>query len=110
MKYAINYFNEICIIELKGKIDFLASQFLDKILENRIIKDNYKMVIDLKDVDYIGSNGFSVLINHLISCRDNGGDLRLCNVRSEISEVISKIKLDEVFEIGTGIESVIEDF
>ncbi|MFA5478430.1 MAG: STAS domain-containing protein [Candidatus Muiribacteriota bacterium] len=110
MKYAIRYFNDICIIDLSGKVDFLASQFLDKILENRISKGNYKLLIDMEYVDYIGSNGFSVLINNLIKCREKDGDVKLTNLNHDISSLIKKIRLDEVFELFNNEDDAINNF
>ncbi|MCK9475671.1 MAG: STAS domain-containing protein [Candidatus Muirbacterium halophilum] len=110
MKYAIKYFNEVCIIELSGRIDFISSQFLDKILENRISKGNFKIIIDFESVEYIGSNGLSVLINKLIECKDNSGDIKFIRVSADILNMVKNLRLDKIFDIFDSVENAIDGF
>ncbi|MGM0607929.1 MAG: STAS domain-containing protein [Candidatus Muiribacteriota bacterium] len=110
MKYAIKYYNDICIIELSGKVDFTASQFLNKIIENRINQGNFNIIVDFENIIYIGSNGLSVLINNLIKIKEKDGDLKISTLNSDIMEMMKNIKLDKVFDICPDLQSGIESF
>ncbi|PLX15800.1 MAG: hypothetical protein C0601_11980 [Candidatus Muiribacterium halophilum] len=110
MKYAIKYYNEICIIELAGKVDFIASQFLDKVIRDKVLNGNNNVIIDFSEIEYIGSSGLSVLINHLINCRENNGDLKLFKVNENILSMIKNIRLNDVFEIYNDLQKCQEAF
>lgn len=110
MKYAIKYYNDICILEISGRVDFLSSQFLEKILENRISKGNFKIVIDFEYVEYIGSNGLSVIINKLMTCRENAGDIKIAELSNDIRGMIGNLRLDKVFDIFDSLDNAIQGF
>jgi anti-anti-sigma factor len=95
---------------VSGKVDFVVSQFLSKIFKDVIKKGNYKIVFDMSEVTYMGSNGFSMLIRSLIKCRENGGDLKLFGVSDDIKGVLIKLKLDNVFSIFNDMNECLGDF
>jgi len=66
--------------------------------------------MDLSDIDYIGSSGLSVLINHLINCRENNGDIKLFKVNENILSMIRNIRIDDIFEIYNDLQKCQEAF
>jgi anti-sigma B factor antagonist len=63
-----------------------------------IVGNRLKIVVNLHDVTYIDSCGLGVLIAKLVSVRNKGGDLRLLNLSPRTARVFAISKLENVFE------------
>lgn len=57
------------------------------------------LVLDFANVAHLSSSALGMLISLQKRLRERDGQLRLCNIRSEIYEVFVITKLSEVFEI-----------
>lgn len=102
---------EAVVLELSGKImggpD--ASLLNDK-LHELIEKGQVKIIADLANVDLINSSGLGILIGGLTTMRNNGGDLKLANVRDRIQNLLSITKLLTVFDAHETLEQAVASF
>ncbi len=102
---------EAVVLELSGKImggpD--ASLLNDK-LHELIEKGQVKIIADLAKVDLINSSGLGILIGGLTTMRNNGGDLKLANVRDRIQNLLSITKLLTVFDAHETLEQAVASF
>ncbi|MDH4223036.1 MAG: STAS domain-containing protein [candidate division Zixibacteria bacterium] len=101
----------IMILEPKGKImggpD--ATVLHDK-LHELINQGKKKVVIDLAKVDWMNSTGLGILISGLTTMRNNGGELKLCNVTEKIQSLLTITKLITIFETFDTIEQAVASF
>ena len=99
------------ILEPRGKImgrpdaTMLHDQLHDFIKQGKL-----KVVIDLKDVDWMNSTGLGILIAGLTTLRNNRGDLKLANVTEKIQSLLTITKLITVFEAHDSVEAAIQSF
>jgi anti-sigma B factor antagonist len=100
MNYTIVEQEGIIILSLSGKImgGPEASEINGKI--NQLIDDGkLKIVIDLKEVEWMNSSGLGILIDAVTVLKNNNGTLRLVNVSERIKNLLKITKLNTVFDI-----------
>ena len=69
-----------------------------------------KIVIDLKDVHWMGSVGIGILICCLTAVKNAGGDMKLSGLNDKIHDLLRMTKLEKIFEIYPDAESAASSF
>ncbi len=92
--------NNVIICKVKGNLETSNSQrFLD-LLENKLIRNSYKkMTIDLKELMYISSTGIGAFTTLLISCKNKGTELVLCNMHPKVKSVFDILGFSSFFNM-----------
>ncbi len=80
-----------------------ASSLLDEI-EERVSKNENKILLNLADLKYLNSSGLNIIINILTKARKAGGDVAICNVNKKITELLIITKLNGVFNVCNSVE------
>ena len=80
--------DDILQISVKGKLDTFGALKLDDALNKLIKKEDIHVIIDMKDVHYLGSGGIKVFIQADEKLKKRGGNLHLCNINHYPSEVL----------------------
>lgn len=105
MNYTIVEQDDVVVLSLSGKImgGPEASEINGKI--NQLIDDGkLKILIDLKEVEWMNSSGLGILIDAVTVLKNNNGALRLVNVSDRIKNLLKITKLDTVFDIRDSID------
>ncbi|MBN1154839.1 STAS domain-containing protein [candidate division KSB1 bacterium] len=102
--------NDISIIKVGGYIDTTTSAELEHSLESLLKNNNYNIIIDLGNVDYISSAGWGIFISELKGIRDRGGDLKLVNMMPDVFEVFELLEFHYILKAFDSIEEAIADF
>lgn len=102
--------NGITIITLSGKImgGPEAGEINDQI-NSLIDQEKHKIIIDLKEVDWMNSSGLGILIGAITTLKNNGGTLGLTNVSERIMNLLKITKLIDVFTIYQDIDSALKE-
>jgi anti-sigma B factor antagonist len=97
------------ILDISGDIDLAHSSEVRKavLLEIRD-KRTPKLILNLRDVNYIDSSGVASLVEGLKASRDMGSRLILLNLSPIAYEVLQLSKLVRVFEICDSEEKALE--
>jgi anti-sigma B factor antagonist len=89
----------VVVLEPKGKImggpDATA---LKESIRDYVNADKKRVVIDLKEVDWMNSTGLGIMISCLKTVKESGGELRLSNVTDKIKSLLTITKLVTVFD------------
>jgi len=89
----------ITLIELSGRFDaHVAPEFLTLMDENISIFAGY-ILVDLEKVNFIDSTALAALVRGLKHCRENGGDLSLCNLQQPVQIIFELTRMDNAFRI-----------
>lgn len=87
MEIATREFKRCAVVEVSGRIDSATAPDLATALNELTEKGQYKLVLDMEDVDFISSAGLRVLIDTQKTCqRLNRGRLVLAEVPEHIYE------------------------
>jgi anti-sigma B factor antagonist len=110
MSIQINETDGKVVIALSGKImgGPEAGQINDKI--NALLdEEKKKIIIDLKQVEWMNSSGLGILIGAIQTLKNNGGQLVLIHVSDRIENLLKITKLINVFSIKPDLESALEE-
>jgi len=99
MKISTRTVDDVVILDIKGKITLGTG---DIILRDRIhqlvSEKNNKIVINLKDVNYIDSSGIGELVSCHTTVSKAKGKLVLLNMTSKIKDLLQITQLIKVFD------------
>ena len=87
------------IIEVGGEIDvYTAPKLRDRISE-LVADGNYKLVIDMENVDFLDSTGLGVLVGGLKKLRAHDGSMQLICTQERLLKIFRITQLAKVFAI-----------
>jgi anti-sigma B factor antagonist len=109
VKYAGND-NDIAIISAKGFIDTTTAPDLEKKLEEQLALNKYKIIVDLKNIDYVSSAGWGVFVSEIREIRENNGDLVLINMSSDVYDVYELMEFSSILKSFDNVEDAIVNF
>ena len=91
---------DVTIVDLSGRIVLGEGTAGVRDLVRDLIKEgNKKILLNLRDVDYIDSSGLGELVSAFTSMRSQGGELKLLNLTKRVRTLLQITKLLTVFDI-----------
>jgi len=96
----IDYFilhGETTTISFSGRL--LSDNDLQSVSAEVEKLNNWKIILDLKDLSYINSSGIAFMVRILTRSRVNGGDAVMCEVNSNLNKLFEITKMGDVFKI-----------
>lgn len=102
---------EIIIVELSGELD--SSSVAAFNLGFREISDRHgpvKYVLDLKDLEFISSAGWTAFLNEFKQLRSSGGDLKLAAMRPDAKRVYALVGVDGVIESHETVKEAVKSY
>ncbi|GAB4456187.1 MAG: anti-sigma factor antagonist [Anaerolineales bacterium] len=99
MEITVQEFKHCDLITVKGRVDSATAPQLAQVLETANEGGKYKLVIDMKDLEYMSSAGFRALLAAQRNCRKyNRGEVVLANVPERIREALELAGFTELFK------------
>ncbi len=80
------------VIKIKGYLEDHTADALDQVFESLLESDCFDIILDLADVKYIGSRGWSVFLSKIMRLREHGGDLRLARMSPDVLAVFTVLE------------------
>jgi anti-sigma B factor antagonist len=109
MPISARRFDKITILDVSGDIDLAHSGEVRRIVLAEIREERTpKLILNLRDVNYIDSSGVASLVEGLKASRDIGSRLILFGLSPVAYEVLQLSKLLKVFEIYETEEKALE--
>jgi anti-sigma B factor antagonist len=103
--------NGVSVVALKGRIVFgEESNVLRTKVKSLLADGKLKIVLDMKEIEYIDSAGLGMLVAAHLSAKTQGASLRLCNLGVKFQEVLRVTKLAAVFEVCDTEASAVASF
>jgi anti-sigma B factor antagonist len=69
-----------------------------------------KIVLDLKDVHWMGSVGIGILICCLTAVKNAGGDMKLSGLNEKVHDLLRMTRLEKIFEIHPDAQQAADSF
>lgn len=89
----------IVVFKLKGRVDSDGALLLKQTLEEAVQAGQHKLVLVMKDVNYINSAGLRVLADIVTRNKEQGGDLRLVGLNERVRRVFEIIGFLQFFSV-----------
>jgi anti-sigma B factor antagonist len=90
---------DACILTLEGFLDAHTFERLDEQITSLFDQGVYKVIANLKGVEYISSAGAGVFIGSLATAQESGGDIVLVDPTPNVQEVFDLLGLSQIFRI-----------
>jgi anti-sigma B factor antagonist len=90
----------VTIVDLRGKIDFGdGSARLREILGDLVTRGKKKVLLNMKEVDFVDSSGIGEMVRGHVQLAKIGGQLKLVNLSKHVNMLLQVTRLNKVFEI-----------
>ncbi|UCH89590.1 MAG: STAS domain-containing protein [Thermoplasmata archaeon] len=95
---------DLGLVIVKGKIDANTALDLESRLNSIISDKKFKLIIDMKDVDFISSAGLRVLLAGLKETKKNDGELVLVGLQPQVKEVFDITGFTSLFKCCSNVK------
>lgn len=102
--------NGVIIFVLDGRIDSEGATVLEEALHNRFEAGEYRLILDLAGVPYINSVALRTLAEAILTCRAEGGDVKLVALQPKVRRVLQIVGFDRYSAIYDTIEAALAAF
>ena len=99
---------DITLFSVRGFIDTTTAPEFEKKFQSVLGEKKYKLIVDLKDVNYISSAGWGIFISEIKRIRNQKGDLVLAGMNSEVSEVFELLEFNTILKSFPNVETAIK--
>jgi anti-sigma B factor antagonist len=100
----------IVLVNLSGYVDQANVYLLQEIIDQNFGNQNYNIIFDLKNLVYMSSAGWGVLVGEIKRLREKGGDLKLLNMSPEIYEIYQMLEFYHLISEFTSLEDALKSF
>jgi anti-anti-sigma factor len=102
--------NQIHLIRLKGIFDASTVGEFEKVVSYLLARKFFKMIIDLRLVEFISSAGWGAFTAELRRVRENAGDIKLSGMSTDVFDVFLLLELDHFINAYDAEEEAITAF
>ncbi|MEI6083560.1 MAG: STAS domain-containing protein [Verrucomicrobiota bacterium] len=100
----------IQVVRLTGSLDMYSFPRLETQLNTNLQQGHHAILLDCKDLDYIGSAGLGALIGFAKKAREKGGDIKLVNVPERIYKIIELLGFTKVLQVHNDEAAALASF
>ena len=93
-----------------GYLDAHTAPELESAIANLIKDGKKKIMVNFKDLDYISSAGMGVFMEFIEDLRDNGGDIKMADMKPKVFSVFDLLGFPLLFDIENDEAKIIEKF
>lgn len=110
LKHESNNGIEILSFDNVNKLNILIAQSLKEEVAQYLTKANTKLILNLEGIEYVDSSGFGALLSILRNAKNTESQFKICNISSDVMELVKLLQLHNVFDICNDLEKCIETF
>ncbi|TVR74798.1 MAG: anti-sigma factor antagonist [Marinilabiliales bacterium] len=96
--------------EPEGKLNAEIAENVRTELSARFDEPGTLMILDLGNISYVDSLGFSSLLSVMRKARSSSGVFRLCNIKPDVMRIFRLLRLQNVFYICDTRDECLKSF
>lgn len=89
----------VSVLYIKGYLDAHTAQDLESAFQTLVDANRFNIVVNFKDLNYISSAGLGVFMGFIEDIRNNGGDIKLTNMKPKIFRVFDLLGFPTLYDI-----------
>jgi anti-anti-sigma factor len=101
---------DILILRMRGRLDAISSPSTEKKVFDSINSGQEKLLLDLSGISYLSSAGMRMLLSTTKKLKSLSGKLVVCNVTSNVMDVLKMSGFDHVLEISSTEDEALRRF
>jgi len=99
------------VLDVRGRITLgEGNVMLRDVIHGLLDKGSKRIVLNLKEVDYVDSSGLGELVRTYVTVQKQGGQLRLANLSERVQTLLKATSLTAVFSIHDDESAAIKAF
>lgn len=102
--------HNITKIMVEGFLDAHTVPEMEKVIQNLIQQQEYRIIVDFRALSYISSAGLGVFMSVIGEVKSNNGDIVLMKMPPKIYKVFDLLGFTEIFSIVDNEEAAITLF
>jgi anti-sigma B factor antagonist len=111
LKANVRHVGNVAVVDLAGRITLgEGSGMIRNTIKDLVTNGHKNILLNLKDVSYIDSSGLGEMVGAYASVGNAGGDIKLVNVHSKVSDLLQVTKLYTVFAAYTDEPTAVQAF
>jgi len=99
MEIGLDRHDQNMVVALKGRLDVLASRDLEAQLTTVIDVGITTLIIDMSNLEYIGSAGLGILVTMGKKVRANGGDMVFASADPNLVKILEICGVTKLFKV-----------
>jgi anti-sigma B factor antagonist len=99
----------IAVLRLAGYIDSMTAPFLKSTLIS-LEQKTKQFILDFKDIEYVSSAGWGVILSRIRVYRDEGGDIVFVKMVKDVYSIYELLELNKVIHYFPNIEEGLKHF
>jgi anti-anti-sigma factor len=99
----------ITLLSVKGFLDSRTTPDFEKELLWLLKNKKFKLIVDLKDVQYIASTGWGIFVSQIKRIRNQKGDLILSGMNPAVKEVFELLEFNRIMKSFPNVESAVNN-
>ncbi len=100
----------VSILDLKGYLDAHTAPELESAFNKLIDGQQYKVVVNFHDLNYISSAGLGVFMAYVETMRDNSGDIKFSNMKENVYNIFDLLGFPVLYEFFKEEKEAINKF
>lgn len=101
---------DISVVRLSGYLDAHTAPRLEKKLKELTESGKYKILVDFQDLTYISSAGLGVFMGSIEECRENKGDIKMCQMQENVYTIFDLLGFPMLYDIDDNMQTLIDKF
>jgi anti-sigma B factor antagonist len=100
----------VAILVPIGFINAHTVETFDQALRSVLDRGQFAVVLNAKALAYVASAGLGALVGTIEEIRENGGDLRICELSDSVAAIFDMVGLPHLFKIFKTEEEAVSSF
>jgi len=102
--------DNVAVLVPIGFINAHTVETFDSALRSVLDQGRFAVVINARSLAYVASAGLGALVGTIEEIRENGGDLRICELSDSVAAIFEMVGLPHLFRIFKTEEEAISSF
>jgi anti-sigma B factor antagonist len=98
------------VINVKGYLDAHTAPALENTFNKLIEANNYKVVVNFEDLNYISSAGLGVFMAYVETMREHKGDIKFSNMQDNVFNIFDLLGFPMLYEFFKDEQEAIAKF
>ncbi|MFZ6026701.1 MAG: STAS domain-containing protein [Chloroflexota bacterium] len=99
MDITTTQFKNCDVVAAKGRVDSSTAPELEAAFKGLLEQGRYKLVFDMRDITFVSSAGWWVLIGAQKTCKKHNGEVVIANIADGIHDSLKLVGMDDYFQI-----------
>ncbi len=100
----------VLVVDCSGRVVFGEESATLRDTVKRLLAESPKVVLNLREVNYVDSGGLGTLVSLYTSARNAGGAVKLANLSKRVGDLLQLTKLLTIFEVFDDEEAAAKSF